>query len=97
VELIRRESPDNSLKLMEGLRYERAHIIYYIRHQNVQKISDVLSRRLSLTYRMKELNTALVEEVADIMQKELGWTTSTREERIWNYQDHWKTLHSWTK
>lgn len=79
--------------LLSGLAYRVADVVYYVRYQNAHKISDVLTRRMAITYRMKELDGSLVEKVADIMQKELNWTSAKRAQRIMDYSDHWKTLH----
>ena len=93
VEGILQEDSNYSRVLIEGLDYLEADVIFYIRYQNAQKLSDVLTRRMSITYRMKVIDDALVKRVANIMQKELNWTEAKRAQRIIDFEAHWKTLH----
>jgi glycerol-3-phosphate dehydrogenase len=97
IEEIFNENSTNLDILLEGLNYQIADIIFYIRYQNAQKLSDVLTRRMTLTYRMKTINESIVEKVAAVMQKELDWTEAKKAQRIMDYTDHWKTLHPLTK
>lgn len=97
IEQIFQENTGNNDLLLEGLNYQIADIIFYIRYQHAQKLSDVLTRRMTITYRMKTINKSLVEKVAAVMQKELNWTDAKKVQRIMDYSDHWKTLHPLTK
>ncbi len=94
VKALLEEDPTRNQKLVESLDYQIADIIYYIRFQNAEKLSDILSRRMALTYRMKKINTKLVDTVADTMQKELNWSEDVKQLRIKDFELHWQTLHT---
>lgn len=72
-------------------------IRFFVRYQHVMKIADVLSRRLSVSYGMKDFDSRLVEQVAHIMADELNWPADRTAAEIADYREHWELLHTWTK
>jgi glycerol-3-phosphate dehydrogenase len=97
VKAILDENPDNHAFLVEGLDYQLADFIFYIRYQHAQKLSDILTRRMSITYRLKTVDEAWLKPLAKIMQQELGWTETQMGNAIQEYKVHWETLQSWNK
>lgn len=79
--------------LSDDLEIYTAEIIYFIRFLGCFHLDDVLSRRLSLSYVIKDLKNKerLVSSVAGIMKKELEWTEAETEKEIDNY---WIKYHS---
>lgn len=75
--------------LTDDLEIYTAEIIYFIRHLGSFHLDDILTRRLSLSYVLKEYKNkeALISSVAEIMKKELEWTEAETEKEI---ADYWK-------
>ncbi len=78
-----------------GYDYCPAEIIFFIRHQNGQKLDDILTRRTLISYQMKDFDQLLVKTVSEIMTKELNWSPEQIIEEINLYQNSWKLMHSW--
>lgn len=72
-------------------------VTFFIKHQQVEKLSDVLTRRLALTYRMGTYPESFVQRIAAAMQEELNWTDDVKKARIDDYKRHWESLHDHLK
>lgn len=72
-----------------------AEFLFFIRHQFVQKIDDLLTRRTLITYLMKDFDTSLVDAVANLMAKELHWNETQKAQEILAYKTAWQLMHSW--
>ncbi len=70
-----------------------AEIIDFIRHQFARHVEDILTRRTSITYAMKEFDEKLVIEVVSLLSKELNKTTVWMEEELNRYRSHWLEYH----
>jgi len=75
--------------------YCPAEIIFFVRHQNAQKIDDILTRRTLISYQMKYFEEELVQSVAKIMAKELNWSSEQIIEEINLFRHSWELMHSW--
>lgn len=75
--------------------YCPAEIIFSIRHQNAQKMDDILTRRTLISYQMKDFEEELVQSVAKIMAKELNWSSEQISEEINLFRHSWELMHSW--
>ena len=74
--------------LRNDIRTIVAEIIYFTRFQNCQYLDDVLTRRLSLSYVLKNYQNieSIISRVAEIMAIELEWTKEEKENEIANYR-----------
>lgn len=64
-----------------------AEIIYFIRYQNCCHLDDLLTRRLSLSYVLKNFSDekSIIERAATIMAKECKWTEEEKRSEISYY------------
>ncbi len=79
----------------EGYTYCTAEIIFFIRHQNAQKLDDVLTRRTLISYQMQQFDEVLVKTISEIMAKELNWSSEQISKEVNLYRYSWKLMHSW--
>jgi len=79
----------------ENYDYCAAEVIFFIRHQNAQKLDDILTRRTLITHQMKDFDIIFVQTISEIMAKELNWHIEQITEEINLYQQSWKLMHSW--
>jgi glycerol-3-phosphate dehydrogenase len=93
VEEIIHEDASNTQVLSEKYNYLKAEIIFFTRYQYAQTVADMLTRRTSITYAMKQFDEKLVSDVAQLMAKELDKNTSWKNEQLKNYRDHWTEYH----
>jgi glycerol-3-phosphate dehydrogenase len=75
--------------------YSAAELLFFIRHQNAQRLDDILTRRTLISYQMKNFDKEFVESVAEIMSKELNWTAERISEEINLYRHSWELMHTW--
>lgn len=87
------ENPENASLLTNKYNYTKAEIIFFCRHQFAENVSDMLTRRTSITYAMREFDEALVAEVAKLMAKELKKDSVWIEEQKNEYHQHWTEYH----
>ncbi len=94
IEKIKRENIQNST-LLKNYPYSTAEIIFFIRHQHAEKLDDILTRRTLITYQMKNYEEDLIENVLNIMAKELNWNNERIEIEKIEYKNAWVLMHSW--
>jgi glycerol-3-phosphate dehydrogenase len=70
------ESPDLRAPLIEGAPPIRAEVVYSVRHEMAHTVEDVLARRIGLELYDWRMAMQAAPIVADLMPRELGWTTS---------------------
>ncbi len=80
----------------ENYNYSPAEIIFFIRHQNAQKLDDILTRRTLISYQMKDFDENFIQTISEIIAKELNWSSEKMKEEINFYRSSWKLMHSWT-
>ncbi|MCO5232029.1 MAG: glycerol-3-phosphate dehydrogenase/oxidase [Chitinophagales bacterium] len=73
--------------------YLIAELIFFTRFQKACQLEDMLTRRLTVTYAMKEFDIKLVEKVAKLMANELNQDETWISSQIEKYQQHWKEYH----
>lgn len=59
-----------------------AEIKYACKHEMALTVKDMLTTRMRLAYLNSEAAKQAIPKVADLMQKELGWTKKEKEEQI---------------
>ncbi len=68
--------------LIDDLPYVRAEVLHACRSEMAMTPYDVLARRTSITLEDRRRGLGVVEEVAALMAKELGWTAEQRQAMI---------------
>jgi glycerol-3-phosphate dehydrogenase len=91
------ENEKNHQFIIEGLEYQFADVIFYIRHQHALKLSDILTRRMAISYRLKKVNQDWLNQIATVMQLELNWSENQKEQAMLEYMQHWEILQTWNK
>ena len=64
----------------------RAEVVHVVRRELARKIEDVLVRRLHLLYETRDRGAAAIEQVADLMKNELGWSAEETRQRVDDYR-----------
>jgi glycerol-3-phosphate dehydrogenase len=72
--------------LIEDLPYIRAEVVYTCRHEMAMTPYDVLARRTSITLEDRQRGLGIVEEVAALMAKELGWSFEQQQAMVDTYR-----------
>ena len=73
-------------RLIPDLPYLRAEILYAVTHEGARSIDDVLSRRTRICFEAKDQGLSVVNEVAEIISKVLGWNKSQTQSSIDEYR-----------
>lgn len=73
-------------RLIPDLPYLRAEILYAVTHEGARSIDDVLSRRTRICFEAKDQGLSVVNEVAEIISKVLGWNTAQTQSSIDEYR-----------
>jgi glycerol-3-phosphate dehydrogenase len=72
--------------LIDDLPYIRAEVVHACRAEMAMTPSDVLARRTSITLEDYQRGLGVVETVAALMAKELGWSSGQRQTLIEEFQ-----------
>jgi glycerol-3-phosphate dehydrogenase len=73
-------------RLIPDLPYLRAEILYAVTHEGARSIDDVLSRRTRICFEAKDQGLSVVNEVAEIISKVLGWNKAQTQSSIDEYR-----------
>jgi glycerol-3-phosphate dehydrogenase len=71
--------------IVMGMPYIRAEVVYCIRIEMAQTIEDILARRLGMQLYDWRASLQAAPIVADILARELNWTTATKEQDLAAY------------
>jgi glycerol-3-phosphate dehydrogenase len=73
--------------LVDDLPYIRAEVVHGCRHEMAMTPYDVLARRTSITLEDRQRGLGCVEDVADLMAKEHGWSAGQRRSMVDAYRN----------
>ncbi|HNW89447.1 MAG TPA: glycerol-3-phosphate dehydrogenase/oxidase [Bacteroidales bacterium] len=79
--------------LINGFNLTGAEIMHHIRFTFAQELSDVLTRRTSITYAMKNFDENGVRKVAEIMAEALAKNSEWADMQVAKYRRHWEEYH----
>jgi len=79
--------------LIKGFELTGAGINYHIRCTFARELSDVLTRRTSITYAMKNFDENGVRKVAGIMAEALDKNYDWTDMQVMKYRQHWLEYH----
>jgi glycerol-3-phosphate dehydrogenase len=72
--------------LVEGLPYTGAHLVYGVREEMAQTLSDLLIRRSHLAFETPDHGVGVAVRAAEIVAPLLGWSTETKSARVQEYK-----------
>jgi glycerol-3-phosphate dehydrogenase len=76
------ESPELSIKLVNGHAYTHAEVVLAIRNEMARTVEDVLARRLRLLFLDANAAIKAAPAVADIFGKESGWSLERKQQQV---------------
>jgi glycerol-3-phosphate dehydrogenase len=79
------EEPDLARPLVDGLPQLRAQVVYAVREEMAVTLEDVLARRIGLQLYGRDEALAAAQPVADLLGRELGWSSAQVEESVREY------------
>lgn len=87
-EIARLQHEDHSLAtpLVEALPYTGAHLIYGVKTEMAQTLSDLLIRRSHLAFETRDHGLSVAPRAAEIVAPLLGWSQVTKSARVREYE-----------
>jgi glycerol-3-phosphate dehydrogenase len=79
--------PDLAAPIGHAEKYLRAEVVYAVTHEGALHIDDVMTRRTHISIETPDRGLSSVEEVADLVAAELGWTPQQRAAEVQHYRD----------
>lgn len=76
------QEKDGATRLHKDHHYIQAEVIYVARYEMAQSITDVLSRRLRLSFIDAEAARGAIKVVATLLAKELGWDAAEKKKQV---------------
>jgi glycerol-3-phosphate dehydrogenase len=74
-----------ALPLSTQLPYIGAEILYAVTHEGALSVSDVMNRRTRINFEAPDQGRSILETVAEIMAKPLGWSKADMKKSISEY------------
>ncbi|MBV6508805.1 MAG: Glycerol-3-phosphate dehydrogenase 2 [Acidimicrobiales bacterium] len=79
------DNPDLIAPLVEGLPYVRAEALFSARHEMMQTLDDLLSRRTRARLLGRDPSARSAPAVADLVADELGWDSERKKREVKDY------------
>ena len=83
---LQREDEKLSTPLVEGLPYTGAHLVYGVKAEMAQTLSDLLIRRTHLAFETRDHGSSIALSAAQIVAPLLGWDEETKSARVREYE-----------
>jgi glycerol-3-phosphate dehydrogenase len=83
---LQREDESLSAPLVDGLPYTAAHLVYGVRAEMAQTLSDLLIRRTHLAFETRDHGSSVAPRAAQIVAPLLGWNEETTSARVREYE-----------
>jgi glycerol-3-phosphate dehydrogenase len=83
---LQREDERLSTPLVEGLPYTGAHLVYGVKAEMAQTLSDLLIRRTHLAFETRDHGSSIALNAARIVAPLLGWNEETKSARVREYE-----------
>jgi glycerol-3-phosphate dehydrogenase len=84
---ITEEKPSLASRITTETLYLFAEVVYAVRYEMALKLVDFMLRRTQLAYRLKDHGASIVQNVAALMAKELGWSAETIAEELIEFEN----------
>lgn len=76
------EDPEMAKPIVEGFPYLMGEAVYSARHEMARTVDDILSRRTRLRLYARDASAAVAPAIADLLQKELGFSDQEKHNQI---------------
>jgi len=86
IERLGREDPRFSQRLVPELLYTGGHLVYGVRREKAQTLSDLLIRRTHLAFETRDHGRSIAVRAAEIVAPLLKWDEPTKSARIREYE-----------
>jgi glycerol-3-phosphate dehydrogenase len=83
---LQREDKNLSTTLVDGLPYTGAHLVYGVRAEMAQTLSDLLIRRTHLAFETRDHGLSVAPRAARMVALLLGWNEETKSARVRDYE-----------
>jgi glycerol-3-phosphate dehydrogenase len=83
---LQREDKNLSTTLVDGLPYTGAHLVYGVRAEMAQTLSDLLIRRTHIAFETRDHGLSVAPRAARIVAPLLGWNEETKSARVRDYE-----------
>ena len=83
---LQREDESLSTPLVEGLPYTGAHLVYGVKAEMAQTLSDLLIRRIHLAFETRDHGSSVALRAARIVAPLLSWNEETTSARVREYE-----------
>ena len=83
---LERADPQLAEPLVEGLSYTGADIVYGVKREKAQTLSDLLIRRTHVAFETRDHGVSVATRVAEIAGPILGWDPQTKNARIREFE-----------
>ncbi|MFL5465457.1 MAG: FAD-dependent oxidoreductase [Gemmatimonadaceae bacterium] len=91
---LQRDDPALSQPLAKGLQYTAAHLVYAVRNEMAQTLSDLLIRRTHLAFETRDHGKSAAPLAADVVGPLLGWSEQTKATRIREFDEDTERMFS---
>lgn len=92
---IARAEPDTATRLIEGLPFIWAEVLFAVRQEMALTPADVLIRRLGLFHRAEDQGISVVERATALMAGTLSWTADEQGRQVDAYAAIVGANHRW--
>jgi glycerol-3-phosphate dehydrogenase len=83
---LQQDDPALAVRLVEGLPYTGAHLVYGVTNEMAVDLSDLLIRRAHLAFETRDHGKSTAPRAADIVAPLLGWDDLTKRTRIREFE-----------
>jgi len=87
--------PELARPLYDDLPFCWAEVVYAARSEHALTITDALVRRMEVFYRASDQGRKVMDEVADRLAAELGWSEAERRRQIESYKGTVQSNRAW--
>lgn len=83
---LERETESLGVPLVEGLPYTGAHLVYGVKTEMAQTLSDLLIRRCHLAFETRDHGLSVAARAADIVGPLLNWSAQVKSARVHEFE-----------
>jgi glycerol-3-phosphate dehydrogenase len=80
------EKPELAQCLHERLPYQKAEVVWHVRHEMARTVEDVLARRTRALFLDAQASIESADAVANLMGRELGWSAAQCKQSATSYR-----------
>jgi glycerol-3-phosphate dehydrogenase len=81
-----RARPDLAARILPGLPYVMAEVVYACRYEMAVDLADLLERRLRISFEDRSHGVQVAPTLAALMAEELGWDETEVHRQVNNYR-----------